>query len=90
MDALSQLPARVTRVGTELTALRGEFAAFRTEVRAEFAAVHGEIHGGDEETRLQMRILHEDVISRIGLLQEGIDRSNGGNGGSKPKNSRRR
>ena len=83
MNALGQLPARVTRVETE-------FAALRSELRAEFAAVRVEIHGGDEETRRQMRLLHEDVISRIALLQEGIDRSNGGNRGSKRKNSRRR
>ena len=83
VDALGQLPARVTRVETEL-------AALRTELRAEFAAVRVEIHDGEEETRRQMRILHEDVISRIALLQEGIDRSNGGNRSSKRKNKRRR
>jgi hypothetical protein len=30
-----------------------------------------EIRAGDEETRRLMRVLHEDVISRIALLQEG-------------------
>jgi hypothetical protein len=29
------------------------------------------IRTGDEETRRQMRILHEEVISRIALLAEG-------------------
>jgi hypothetical protein len=40
-------------------------------VRAEFAAVRDEIRTGDEETRRLMRVLHEEVISRIALLGEG-------------------
>ena len=76
MDILRQLPARVTAVETELAALRGEFASFRTEVRDEFASVRNEIREGNEETRTQMRVLHEDVISRLALLQEGRRKSN--------------
>jgi hypothetical protein len=82
VDALSQLPERVTGVETGLVTLRDEFTSFRAEVRAEFAAIRVEIRAGDEETRRQMRVLHEDVISRIALLQEGIDRRNGRSGRS--------
>jgi uncharacterized small protein (DUF1192 family) len=82
VDALSQLPERVTGVETRLATLRDEFTAFRAEVRGEFAAIRVEIRAGDEETRRQMRVLHEDVISRIALLQEGIDRRNGRSGRS--------
>jgi hypothetical protein len=35
-----------------------------------------EIRAGDEETRRQMRVLHEEVISRIALLREGQQRRN--------------
>jgi hypothetical protein len=35
-----------------------------------------------------MRVLHEDVISRIALLQEGIDRSNGNRRRSEPRSRR--
>ena len=39
----------------------------RDELRAE-------IRAGDEETRVEMRVLHEEVIARIALLQEGRPR----------------
>jgi len=39
------------------------------------AALRVEIRAGDEETRQQMRVLHEDLVARIGLLQEGLTRS---------------
>jgi vacuolar-type H+-ATPase subunit I/STV1 len=63
VNALRQLPDRVSALAADLDALRGE-------VRAEFAAVREEIRTGDEETRRQMRVLHEEVISRIALLGE--------------------
>ena len=67
-------------------AVRDEFAAVRGEMRDEFAAVRGEMAGmrdslltvlraeireGDEETRRYMRVLHEDLVARITLLQNG-------------------
>ena len=70
MDALSQLPAR-------MSAVQGAVVALRADMSAEFAAVRDEIRAGDEETRRQMRVLHEDVIARIALLQEGLDRRKG-------------
>jgi len=35
--------------------------------------LRGEIRAGDEETRRQMRVLHEEVISRIALLDETLN-----------------
>jgi len=49
----------------EFSAIRGEFAAESSYVRAAFAAVRAEMATGSE-----MRALYEDVISRIALLQE--------------------
>lgn len=60
VNALRQLPEQVSAVAADLAALRSEFAAVREDIRT-----------GDEETRRQMRILHEEVISRIALLAEG-------------------
>jgi hypothetical protein len=55
--------------------LRAEVVSFRSEVAANFeelrTEMRAEIRAGDEETRRQMRVLHEDVISRIALLSEG-------------------
>ena len=41
--------------------LRGEMRAMRDDLR-------GEIREGDEETRRYMRVLHEEVLSRIATL----------------------
>ena len=82
VNALRQLPEQVSAVATDLAALRADVTQFRGDVRAEFAAVRAkfaaelatvreEIGAGDEETRRQMRVLHEELISRIALLGEG-------------------
>jgi hypothetical protein len=59
--------------------VRGEFTQFRNEVKAEFGSVQGEmssmrdelrseIKNGDDETRRRMRVLHEDLVARISLI----------------------
>ena len=63
----------------EMTSLEGrlrmEIRAVDEDLRREMAALEGrlrtEIQAGDEETRHLMRILHEDVISRLTLIQNG-------------------
>ena len=62
VNALSQLPGRVTALQTRLTA-----------VETEHVALHGEF-----VTFRTMRVLHEKVISRIALLQEGLTKSHSG------------
>lgn len=62
----------------DLTTLRDEFVSIRVEVRNEFGALRGELRSGDEETRRQMRVLHEEVISRIALILEGLGPSRPG------------
>lgn len=57
--------------------LEGDVNALRqlpnqvSTLAADIAALREEVRTGDEETRRQMRILHEEVISRIALLGEG-------------------
>jgi hypothetical protein len=57
----------------ESSAIRGEggegmsLARLRDELREE-------IRDGDEETRRQMRVLHEDLVGRIALIKEGRPR----------------
>jgi hypothetical protein len=59
------------------------FAAVRADMAEGFTAPTGalaravaglreEIRAGDEETRRQMRVLHEDLVGRIALVQEGL------------------
>jgi hypothetical protein len=58
--------------------LRGEMEQFGTTLRGEMAdlasTLRDEIRAGDEETRRYMRVLHEDLVGRISLLQEGRKR----------------
>ena len=53
--------------------MRTEFAMARSEMAVEFTRIKEEIKSGDDETRRQMRVLHEDVVARIALLQEGLN-----------------
>lgn len=55
-------------------------------VDKQFQAVREEIR----EVGRHMRVLHEDVISRIALLQEGVDHANGGTARTKKPPRRKR
>lgn len=63
MHALQELPKKIDDLSLQ-------FSQFQAEVRSEFSAVNRAMRAGDEETRRQMRVLHEEVIARIALLQE--------------------
>ena len=60
---LEQLPARIDDLTLQVSQLR-------TEMRGEFSAVRASI--GERATAVEMRVLYEDVISRLALLQEGL------------------
>ena len=69
---LEQLPARVDDLTSQISHLR-------IEMRDEFSAIRGAMAeqgaasvARDEALGTQMRVLHEDVISRLALLQEGL------------------
>lgn len=72
MQILDTLPGRIDAVELQILQLReemrGEFSAVRAEIRGGDEALRIEIRAGDEETRRYMRLLHEDVISRIEML----------------------
>ena len=67
MELLENLPDRVSAVELQIVHLRSEmhkqFSVVREELRTE-------IRAGDEETRRYMRLLHEEVLSRIATIQE--------------------
>jgi predicted nucleic acid-binding Zn-ribbon protein len=64
IQALVGLPER-------MVSLESQFQQLRSDVREEFAALRMEIRTGDLETRRFIRVLHEDVISRIAAIGEG-------------------
>ena len=76
VEALEDLPARVTAVERQIVLLRTEmregFSAIRTEMRGgddeTRRSLREEIRGGDDETRRYMRVLHEEVLERIALI----------------------
>ena len=67
MQELRDLPARVGALESQVLQLREEvqvgFSAIRSELR--------EVRAGNEQTQSQMRLLHEDVISRMSTIREG-------------------
>ena len=74
MQKLQELPGLVASLDARVATLKEQFLQFRTEVTAEFSAtrdtLRAEIKAGDEETRRYMRVLHEEVISRIKTIGE--------------------
>lgn len=67
---LQELPGRIASLETRVASLESQFLLFRGEVREEFLTTRKEIHAGDEETRRYMRVLIEEVISRIKVIGE--------------------
>jgi hypothetical protein len=78
VEAIDTLGVRVAAVASQIVQLRDEmrreFAATREEIRAGDERVRADLRAdlreGDEETRRYMRVLHEEVIARIALIQE--------------------
>jgi hypothetical protein len=92
-DRMDRLESQIVQLRTEMreefSAIRGEVNGFRDETRGEFEAVRAEIRvaaatlreeirAGDEESRHFMRVLHEEVIGRLALIQEGRSSRRGG------------
>jgi hypothetical protein len=79
VTALEEFPAH-------LEALRSQFSQLREEMVREFSAVRAEtarqIQEANSDTQRLMRILHEDLISRLALLKDGATRP--------PKRTKRR
>ncbi len=70
---MTELRCNVSELRRDMSEVRNAFSDGHggvINVREEFAAIRQEIRTGDEETRRQMRILHEEVISRLALLDE--------------------
>jgi Fic family protein len=96
MSELREIPARVSRLESnisqlraemrdEFSAIRGEMATLGDTLRGEMAAGFGAVRddmatfradmiAGDEETRRHARMLHEDLVGRIALIQEDMPR----------------
>jgi predicted nucleic acid-binding Zn-ribbon protein len=69
MQGLRGLPERVASLEENIlqfrAEVRGEFSAVRQEMQGIVQRLRVEIRAGDAETRRYMRVLHEEVLSRI-------------------------
>jgi hypothetical protein len=68
MQGLRGLPERVASLENILqfrAEVRGEFSAVRQDMQGIVQMLRAEIRAGDAETRRYMRVLHEEVLSRI-------------------------
>lgn len=89
MSNLSTLPAQVASLEQQFLQfrdeVRGEFSTIRSEFRGEMqemgATLRGEIQemgtalrGEIHDARNHAQILHEELIARISLIQEGFSR----------------
>ena len=82
VQTIEVFAARVGAVESQIVQLReemrAEFAATREQLRADITRgdeavrteLRTEIRAGDEETRRYMRVLHEEVISRLAAMQD--------------------
>jgi hypothetical protein len=82
----SEMHEQFSAVRSDLEGFRAEsqsgIHAVRNELRAEIKAacdevrsdLRAEIRAGDEETRRYMRVLHEEVLARLAMIDEGRPR----------------
>ncbi len=82
---VASLDTRVASLDTRVASLEVQFLQFRDEVRGEFSVLRTEIRAGDEETRVQMRVLHEEVLDRISKLGESRPVPSPGRRGESPR-----
>ena len=76
MQGLRGLPERVKLLEENIlqfrAEVRDEFSALRKEMRGEIQGMaqtlRAELRAGDAETRRYMRVLHEEVLSRIAAI----------------------
>ena len=71
---LHLLPNRVAAVESQILQLRGEIRDEFSAIRGRFEDLDRRVQEGDEETRRHMRVLHEEILTRISLLQESRER----------------
>src|SRR5262245_11367325 len=65
MTSLEQQMLEGRDLPNRIATLESQVLQLQKEVRDEFLAIRAEVKAADDETRVFMRILHEDVLARI-------------------------
>ena len=73
VEGLEERVTRLEELPGRLDDLTSQVSQLRVEMGDGFSAVRAEMAGQMGALATQMRILHEDVVGRIGLLQEGLN-----------------
>jgi hypothetical protein len=78
MTRLEELPSRLDALTSQILHLRGEmqgeFSSVRAETQQLGVGLQGEMQSLNERTLVQMRMLHEELVSRIAVMGEGVNR----------------
>jgi outer membrane murein-binding lipoprotein Lpp len=67
---LEELPARMDRLESQIVQLREENAAEHSAMRQEIAGLAEEMRRLHDEQGRHMRVLHEDLVSRIAAMND--------------------
>ena len=70
---LQELPKQLASLQRDVTAFQRDVAARFEQVDARFERLERIVRDGDERNYSQMRMLHEDLVTRIALLGERRD-----------------
>ena len=69
-ERLTMLERQVQHLPERVTTIESQFMQFREAMRNEFSAMRTEMKRADDDTRVFMRVLYEDVLSRLEIIGE--------------------
>lgn len=70
-ERLTMLERHMQHLPERVTALELQFVQFRQAMQNEFSAIRAEMARADDDTRVFMRVLFEDVLARLEAIGEG-------------------
>ena len=81
VEILEQKVGDLQELPTRMVAVESQILQLRDEMRVEFSAIRGQLgdidrrmQEGREEAKRHATLLHEELITRISLIQEGVRR----------------
>ena len=71
VDNLERRVSELEKLPDRISAVESQIVLLRTEMRSEFSAIRTEMGEKHDEAPRYMRVLHEDIIGRLKIIQEG-------------------
>ena len=69
-ERITMLERQVQHLPERVTTIESQFMQFREAMRNEFSAMRTEMKRADDDTRVFMRVLYEDVLLRLEIIGE--------------------